>query len=90
MHWITLPERFRRWKAEIGKVQDSTEAAPAVTGVAGWCGGLAFNSAAFSQQLCNMQVSLEKASTKNAGEADTQRAERELPRGAERPGFGLR
>ncbi len=60
MNWTFLSLRFRQRKTEISTAPNQTPE-PITESAAEWCAGLAFTPASFSQQLYNMQTSLQNA-----------------------------
>jgi len=62
--------RIQEWKSEVQAVLETCESRPKEEHEPQWYAGLAVSPASFSQQLADMQVSLQRANTTQSAAED--------------------
>jgi hypothetical protein len=61
MNWTSLAAHFRKWRTEMMQTIETTESRPNPENAPEWYAGLVVSPAAFSQQLGDLQISLQRA-----------------------------
>jgi len=71
MSIASLTKRLHGWKTEVKRTMEAPDAERAASHSPAWYAGLAVSPASFSRQLGEMQLSLQRESTKRVNPADT-------------------